>query len=208
MTFAKNALPLLIFAKAPEPGRVKTRLIPALGEQGACELYTRLLNHTMEQTRAWAGRRYLYCAPDASHPQFTDLAHKHCLSLRVQSDGDLGQRMAAALAEFPQGALLIGTDCPVLDCTHLHAAAQALQNHDTAVIPSEDGGYVLIGQRQPNPAPFAGMTWSHARVLTDTQQRLHAAGLTLWLGPTLWDLDEPADLDRLPSDLAAPYSYQ
>ncbi|GGC97582.1 TIGR04282 family arsenosugar biosynthesis glycosyltransferase [Halopseudomonas salina] len=189
--------PLIIFAKAPVPGQVKTRLIPALGPEGACALYEKLLRHTLEKTRNWPGERLLYCAPDTTHPVIQSLAHEHQLTLRQQQGGDLGERMANAHADHPNGALLIGTDCPLLDCAHLHAANQALAQHDIAIIPSEDGGYVLIGQRVPHITPFNNMTWSHADVLTDTQERVTGAGLTLWLGATLWDLDEPEDLQRL-----------
>lgn len=191
--------PLIIFAKAPVPGQVKTRLIPALGPQGACALYQKLLRHTLEQTRDWSGQRLLYCAPDTRDSRLRDLAREHQLTLRTQQGEDLGERMAHALGEHPGGALLIGTDCPLLDCDHLLAADQALAEHDVAILPSEDGGYVLIGQRTPHPASFSGMTWSHASVLEDTQARLAHHGLSLWLGPTLWDLDEPEDLPRLQS---------
>lgn len=191
-----TALPLVIFAKAPVPGQVKTRLIPALGPDGACTLYCRLLQRTLDSTADWAGSRYLYCAPSPEHPFFSELAERHGLSLRQQAQGDLGQRMAAALADFPEGALLIGSDCPVLDSRHLAQAAEALENSDTAILPSEDGGYVLIGQRRPHPAPFTGMRWSHDQVMAHTRQRLAAAGLSLWEGPLLWDVDEPEDLAR------------
>jgi uncharacterized protein len=189
--------PLIIFAKTPVPGQVKTRLIPALGPEGACALYQKLLRHTLEQTRDWPGERLLYCAPDTQDPLLQTLALEHQLTLRTQQGDDLGERMARALAEHSDGALLIGTDCPLLDYNHLTAAQQALIEHDVAIIPSEDGGYVLIGQRAPHPAPFTRMRWSHADVLRDTRTRLHDAGLSLWLGPTLWDLDEPQDLPRL-----------
>ena len=193
------ARPLLIFAKAPVPGTVKTRLIPALGAEGACQLYQQLLMHTLNQTRDWPGPRYLYCAPDMSHPLFVRLATEHQLELRQQNGQDLGTRMQQALAEHPGGGLLIGTDCPLMSTTVLEDANQALNSHDTAIIPSEDGGYVMIGQRQPDPAAFADMTWSHARVMEDTRSRLATAGKTLWTGPMLWDLDEPEDLPRLTS---------
>lgn len=189
--------PLIIFAKAPVPGQVKTRLIPALGAEGACQLYQKLLRHTLQQTRDWPGERLLYCAPDTQDAVLQALAVEHQLTLRTQQGEDLGNRMANALTEHSGGALLIGTDCPVLEYSHLLAADQALTDHDVVILPSEDGGYVLIGQRAPHPAPFTRMRWSHADVLRDTRTRLHDAGLTLWLGPTLWDLDEPEDLPRL-----------
>ncbi|PAU86518.1 hypothetical protein CK507_14605 [Pseudomonas sp. WN033] len=189
-------LPLLIFAKAPVPGQVKTRLIPALGAEGACALYQHLLVRTLEQTRDWPGLRYLYCAPDTHHTLFAELAQQHNLQLRNQAPGDLGQRMNQALSDHSQGALLIGSDCPVLTTAHVLLAADALHDHDCVILPSEDGGYVLIGQRQPHPAPFRDMSWSHTQVLADTRQRLQEANLSLWLGPTLWDLDDPEDLAR------------
>ncbi|MEH6501520.1 MAG: TIGR04282 family arsenosugar biosynthesis glycosyltransferase [Pseudoalteromonas distincta] len=199
----QTSRPLLIFAKAPLPGTVKTRLIPALGAEGACQLYQQLLMHTLNQTRDWPGLRYLYCAPDMSHPLFTRLANEHHLQLRQQQGQDLGSRMQQALAEHSGGGLLIGTDCPLISTEALLDADQALKIHDTAIIPSEDGGYVMIGQRQPDPAAFVAMTWSHARVMEDTRSRLATAGKTLWTGPILWDLDEPEDLPRL-SDISLP----
>lgn len=188
--------PLLIFAKAPVAGTVKTRLIPELGENGARDLYVELFERTLVQTAAWPGMRVLYCAPDASAPFFAEAADRYQLELRVQRGADLGERMQHAFEEHSAGALLIGTDCPALQLEHLHVAEQALADHDVAILPSEDGGYVLIGQRQPDPAPFHNMTWSHANVLLDTRQRLKQAGLSLWTGPTLWDVDEGADLAR------------
>ncbi|TVP88599.1 MAG: glycosyltransferase, partial [Pseudomonadaceae bacterium] len=192
-----NPLPLLIFAKAPISGQVKTRLIPALGADGACALYTRLLRHTLMQTAAWPGQRFLYCAPDTQHPTLLALAKAFNLQLRSQHGEDLGMRMHNALAEHPGGALLIGTDCPELTCSHLHQAADALVNRHSVFLPSEDGGYVLVGQQSAHPAPFTDMRWSQPDVMAQSLLRLEAAGLSTWLGPTLWDLDEPADLPRL-----------
>ncbi|MEH6801060.1 MAG: TIGR04282 family arsenosugar biosynthesis glycosyltransferase [Pseudomonadales bacterium] len=192
--------PLLIFAKAPIPGQVKTRLIPALGTKGACELYTQLLRHSLQQTIDWPAQRYLY-APQIDHPLLQQLAKEHDLILRLQVGADLGERMANALAEFPGGALLIGSDCPDMNTAVLQQANTALATHDAAVIPSEDGGYVLIGQRRPDAVPFTNMHWSHSRVMHETRKRLQAAEQSLWEGATLWDLDEPSDLMRLPPEL-------
>ena len=192
--------PLLIFAKAPVPGRVKTRLIPALGAKGACELYIQLLRHSLQQTIDWPAQRYLY-APQIDHPLLQQLAKDHNLPLRQQVGADLGERMANALAEHPDGALLIGTDCPDMSTAVVQQANIALATHDAAVVPSEDGGYVLIAQRQPDAVPFTNMQWSHDRVMHDTRKRLQAAEQSLWIGPTLWDLDDPHDLQRLPVNL-------
>lgn len=188
--------PLLIFAKAPEPGLVKTRLIPALGAEGARQVYLELLERTLLQTSDWPGERWLYCAPDCAHAFFTHAAQRHKLVLRQQSDGDLGKRMFDALSDHADGALLIGSDCPEMDTQLLTRAAEALNDHDVVLLPSEDGGYVMIGQRTAHPAPFSDMRWSHAEVTEHTRQRVVAAGLSLWIGPTLWDVDEPEDLVR------------
>mgnify|MGYP003644511968 CR=1 FL=1 len=121
--------PLLIFAKAPVPGRVKTRLIPALGAKGACELYIQLLRHSLQQTIDWPAQRYLY-APQIDHPLLQQLAKDHNLTLRQQVGADLGERMANALAEHPDGALLIGTDCPDMSTAVVQQANIALATHD------------------------------------------------------------------------------
>lgn len=188
--------PLLIFAKAPVAGSVKTRLIPALGAEGAQQVYLELLERTLRQTSAWPGARYLYCSPDTQHPWFAEAEQRHGLILRAQRGGDLGERMCSAISEHPSGALLIGTDCPGLRLAHLQQADAALDLHDVAILPSEDGGYVLIAQCRPDPSPFRGMTWSHNQVLADSRTRITQAGLSLWLGPVLWDVDEPEHLQR------------
>lgn len=188
--------PLLIFAKAPVAGTVKTRLIPALGAEGARDLYIELLERTLRRTAGWPGPRVLYCAPDSTAAYFTEAAERHRLQLRTQRGADLGARMQSAFEDNPDGALLIGSDCPELQLEHLQRAERALADHEVAILPSEDGGYVLIGLRQPCSAPFDGMSWSHADVLSDTRQRLDAARLSLWVGPTLWDVDEAGDVAR------------
>src|SRR5262249_46363571 len=95
-------------------------------------------------------------------------------------------------------ALVIGTDCPALTPTHIEQAANALRSGgDAVVLPAEDGGYVLIGLRRPQPLLFSDMPWSTPRVMDATRSRLRALALT-WQEPaTLWDLDVPPDLERL-----------
>ena len=106
--------------------------------------------------------------------------------------------MLAALAAANGPALLIGTDCPALTADHLRAAADVLRaGSDAVLIPAEDGGYVLIGARVPHPALFDAMPWGTAGVMAETRRRLVALGLS-WREPaTLWDVDVPADLERL-----------
>ncbi len=197
---------ILLFAKAPEPGRVKTRLIPAIGADAAAGLYRQLLEATVE--RIVASRLApleCWCAPDSGHPVFDGLRARHRIDLRVQQGGDLGARMEAAttdaLGRCGGPVLLVGGDCPGLDGGHLARALGALGEGDDAVIgPAEDGGYVLLGLRRSAPDLFRGMPWGTDQVLPETRRRL---GLLGWrwseLAP-LWDLDRPADLERYRSE--------
>lgn len=194
--------PVIVFAKAPVPGTVKTRLVPALGPEGAAALALRMLRHTLEQAvSAGLGPVELCAAPDASHPALGDAAAAFGAALAVQGDGDLGARMHRAFERhlaMHEGALLIGTDAPALDAAVLRSAAHALAAHDAVFVPALDGGYALIGLRRADARCFAGMRWSHPQVMADTRERLRAAGLRWAELPPLADVDEPADLVHLP----------
>ena len=186
---------IAILSRAPVPGQTKTRLIPALGAEGAADLHRRFLHATVRTAlQANLGPITLWCTPDTSHPEFTACAALGPLTLRQQAEGNLGQRM---LATIDTPTLIIGTDCPALTQTHLQQAANALNENDAVLIPAEDGGYVLIGLRQPEPAIFTDITWGTAQVLASTRQRLRDIGYSWRELPTLWDVDEPADLTRL-----------
>jgi uncharacterized protein len=199
---------VIVFAKAPVPGLAKTRLVPALGALGAAALAERMLRHALTQAvAAGLGPVELCTTPDADHPLLPAAAAACRASLAAQGPGDLGERMHRALARHlatnaqePRRALLIGTDAPALDAAMLRQAALALADHDAVFVPALDGGYALVGLRRADERCFAGMTWSHARVMADTRQRLRDAGLR-WaeLAPVA-DVDEPADLHHLPSD--------
>jgi hypothetical protein len=188
-----------ILARAPIPGQAKTRLIPALGAAGAAELQRWLLQRSVAMALvADVGPVTLWCAGDPRHPDFIHCRAFGSVAVRHQPAGDLGRRMLAALRESPTDAsLVIGTDCPALTAAHLQQAARALEDHDAVVLPAEDGGYVLIGTTQAEPALFAGIDWGSERVMAQTRERLRAAGWR-WSEPsTLWDVDRPADLVRL-----------
>ena len=186
---------IAILSRAPVPGQTKTRLIPALDAEGAADLHRRFLHATVRTAlQANLGPITLWCTPDTSHPEFTACAALGPLTLRPQVVGDLGLRM---LATIDTPTLIIGTDCPALTQTHLQQAANALNENDAVMIPAEDGGYVLIGLRQPEPAIFTDITWGTAQVLASTRQRLRDIGYSWRELPTLWDVDEPADLTRL-----------
>jgi hypothetical protein len=188
---------LAILAKAPVAGSVKTRLIPALGADGAAALHARLIERTVETAcAAVIGPVTLWVTP-APHPCFAALASRFRIPLAAQPDGDLGARMLAACQAAAGPAIVIGSDCPALTPSHLRQAADVLRGHDVVVIPAEDGGYVLIGSREPQPNLFTGMTWSTDQVMAQTRQRLARHRLTWRELPSLWDLDRPEDLARL-----------
>lgn len=188
---------IAILAKAPIPGFAKTRLIPAIGAEGAAMFQKALIDRAVETACAAAtGPVTLWAAPDATHAAFAALRARG-VGLMQQVNGDLGARMLAALAAPGGPALVIGTDCPALSAGDLRAAADVLHGADAVVFPAEDGGYVLIGTRRPEAALFADMAWSTPQVMDETRRRLRQAKLT-WQEPvTLWDVDLPEDLDRL-----------
>lgn len=194
-----------ILAKAPIPGQVKTRLIPALGAAGAADLQRWLLQRTVAMAlAAGIGPVTLWCAGDPRHPDFALCRTCGDMTVCQQPEGDLGERMLAALRQSPLPALVIGTDCPALTAAHLRTAARVLADHDAVVYPAADGGYVLIGMNRAAPGVFADVAWGTERVMAQTRARLAALGWR-WDEPaTLWDIDRPEDLERLTALYAVP----
>ena len=193
---------ILVFAKAPQPGQTKTRLIPLLGSEGSAQLQAQLTCRTIDTSlNAEIGPVELWCAPHADFPFFSWLAAEQPISLYSQCDGDLGLKMAyaASKALVPgQSVLIVGTDCPLLTPQHLQRASQTLhQGYDAVLIPAEDGGYVLIGLTRMDPTLFENIAWGTERVLTETQARLTALDWKYDLMDPLPDLDHPADCDHL-----------
>lgn len=195
---------ILIFAKAPIAGLAKTRLIPALGAQGAAQLYAKLLQSTVEKM---ADDRLCpiecWCAPDCSHELFLSFEQQFDLTLHRQQKGDLGERMAQATRQAllaSEYVVLIGGDVPDLTPQYLKQALNGLSEGADAVLgPAEDGGYVLLAIRQYEPLLFSDIPWSSDQVLAITRERLKQLGWN-WLElQLLWDVDRPEDLLRLGS---------
>lgn len=188
---------IVIFAKAPVSGFAKTRLIPALGEDGAAWLARRMLAGTVaEAISAGLGTPELCATPYPGDPQWSGLLPT---GIRVsdQGEGDLGERLASAARRVIRDGeriLLIGTDCPSLDSARLRAAASQLDHHDAVIHPAVDGGFVLLGLRGYDASVFRGISWSTDSVDRDTRARIAALGWSLHVGDTLRDIDEPADL--------------
>jgi rSAM/selenodomain-associated transferase 1 len=190
---------IAILAKAPVPGFAKTRLVSVLGAERAASLQGRLIERAANTAAgAKLGAVTLWGAPHEADPLFQKVCARHGFALRRQAEGDLGARMLAAALAAKGPVLVIGTDCPGLTPVLLRSAADILRGwSDVVLLPAEDGGYVLIGMRRAHPALFGSMPWGTGCVLGETRQRLMQLGLR-WQEPALlWDLDLPADLDRL-----------
>jgi rSAM/selenodomain-associated transferase 1 len=189
---------LIVFARAPVPGRVKTRLAPLLGEQGAARLYARMAENALRTAfAAGFGRVELYCDPGIENSYFERIQKRFDVCLRAQGRGNLGDRMYRALRRHP-GAVLIGSDCPALRPADLRAAARVLQaGFDAVLSPAEDGGYALIGLRRASRAVFDGVAWGGPKVLGQTRARLRRLGWRWKELRTVWDVDRPEDVARL-----------
>lgn len=192
---------IVVLAKAPRPGLAKTRLIPALGADGAARLAGWLLERTMHAALAsGVGPVELCAAPDTTHPAVAAWGAQPGVRLAAQGEGDLGARMARAFERVlvdAGAALLIGTDAPRLDAAVLRRAAQALAGHDAVFVPAHDGGYALVGLRRPAPMLFEAMPWSTDQVMARTRERLRALGLAHVELDAVHDIDAPADLVHL-----------
>jgi rSAM/selenodomain-associated transferase 1 len=195
---------ILIFAKAPMPGKVKTRLHPRLSMQQCAQLQQQFIDHTLHtcaDSRLCAVE--LWCAGDDGHPFFKDCLQRYPVSLRVQYGGDLGARMLHALEQTLQSAkfaIIVGTDCPALTATHLNAAAGILDDRTRdhmVFIPAEDGGYVLLGATCASPTLNKNIVWGGDNVMAQTRQNLIEANIDFTELDPLWDVDRPKDLARL-----------
>jgi len=193
---------VVIFAKAPQAGRVKTRLAASIGALEAERLYKRLLERTIATAlSARCGPVELHGMP-RDHALLRAIALRNRIALRSQSAGDLGTKMGSA---FRQGLrshrkmVLIGCDCPALDVRDLRRAARLLSGCDAVLSPAEDGGYPLIGLSRCTPRLFDDMKWSTPTVIGDTRHRLRELGWTWRELRTLWDVDRLEDLERLRS---------
>lgn len=194
---------IVVFAKAPVAGLSKTRLMPALGAQGAARLAARMLAHAVQQAMAsGVGDVELCVSPAPQDPLWTGLLPSHpALHLSDQGTGDLGARMARAAGRALEAGLpvlLMGTDCPALTADRLRSAADQLRTHDALMVPAVDGGYVLLGLKRFDELVFSDIAWSTSVVAAETQRRFQRLG---WSTATLaaqHDIDEPDDLRWLP----------
>ncbi len=195
---------ILVFAKAPQPGQVKSRLQPLLTPTEAAALHTQLVQRTLTTaTRKPLCPVELWCAPTTDHPFFRQCRNRYGIELQRQQGGDIGARMEHALRTAlarAEPVILIGTDCPMLTPDDLEQALKQLNRPEAPVEvvlgPAEDGGYVLIGARRSHPTLFRSIEWGTATVLESTRQRLEELGWPWGEIGLFWDLDRPDDWFR------------
>lgn len=196
---------VLIMAKAPVPGTVKTRL--RLPPKHAARLQAAFITDAVSKARnSGIGPVTVTGSPPESLELIEPLLPGDA-RLLPQVEGDLGEKMLAAArwlyAGSPEPVIILGTDAPTLPPARLEEAARALETYDAALVPSDDGGYVLLGLRAPHEALFSGVEWSTDAVYRQTLEQARQAGLSLQSLEPWYDVDEPQDLKRLSRELSA-----
>lgn len=181
---------LALFARYPEPGLAKTRLIPALGADGAARVHRRLTERTLDilAQSSLPVELHFTGAPASAFREWLGDG----ITLIEQPEGDLTARLLAALEPAP--VIFFGADTPGLEPAHVSAAVSALEDNDVVIGPAADGGYYLIGVRSPFAYLFETMPWSTDAVTPETLRRATAAGLSHALLETLHDCDRPEDV--------------
>lgn len=189
-----NPTRLVLFTRLPVAGQAKTRLIPAIGPSAAAEVHRKLTERTV---------KLLSLSMLSVEVQYTGgkiAEFKNWLGHEVdfveQPDGDLSKKLLSAIDPAP--VIFFGSDTPDLQAGHIEEAIEGLDNHDVTIGPAEDGGYYLIGIRQPLPYLFENMPWSTEAVFDETMKRMKRSNLSVKILETLSDCDRPDDLERWP----------
>lgn len=194
---------ILVFAKAPVEGQVKTRMIPDIGESNSTGLYQLMVEHTtglVANTQLCTVE--LYCTPDFNHPFFKSLSEKYSITLRNQQGNDLGERMFNAarhsLKTF-NSVVIVGTDCLQITEALLGQVLAALTKKacDAIITPAEDGGYVLLGLSQIHEDLFMGIDWGTDKVMAQTRDVLTKLEWKWQETSSLRDVDTYEDLKHI-----------
>jgi uncharacterized protein len=191
---------LIVYARVPELGKVKTRLAASLGEPMALQVYRQLLEQVLRQmSPATDVAKELCMAGVDLDGECADLSRRYGLSLGRQTSGDLGDRMGESFRialQHHARVVLIGSDCPLLDEARIRWAFAELERHPVVFVPVEDGGYSLIGLSRWIPELFAEVAWSTNTVMSVSREKLRQLGVSWSESEVLWDIDEPADWAR------------
>jgi rSAM/selenodomain-associated transferase 2/rSAM/selenodomain-associated transferase 1 len=194
-----EAQELIVFTRYPEPGNTKTRLIPALGTQGAADLQREMTEATIQTASALDSTRITVAYEGGDSAKMAEWLGEN-VNLVSQEGRDLGEKMSNAFRHsFANGedrAVIIGTDCPGLTVAIMERAFASLADNDLVIGPATDGGYYLIGLAQETPALFSGVSWGTERVFAQTREIAKSHGLQLATLPQLTDIDRPEDLEH------------
>jgi len=192
---------LILFAKAALPGQVKTRLIVALGAQGACDLYEKMMRLQIERFQHFPQCDFvLHITPDKNSPYSNCLKQDYHLEIEQQQGNDLGERMYFSISETLKKyrkVVLFGADCPFIDEQVMQQAINSLESQPLVFVPAVDGGYMLIGARQIDPSIFENISWSTEKVMQQTRQKIKQLGWSYAELKPLADIDRPEDLSLL-----------
>jgi hypothetical protein len=194
---------IMVFAKAPIPGQVNTRLVPYISAEQAAELHAELLHDRLREcTNAALCDVQLWCSPDTMHACFVECGSTYPLTLHRQHGVDLGERMAHAQRQAIRTyrkTIIIGTDAPALKSDAIEQAIDALDHSEAVIAPAEDGGYVLIAVNGWIPGLLVDIEWGSRQVLVQTLRNAARLGLRCKLLDECWDIDRPEDLVRFRS---------
>jgi uncharacterized protein len=195
---------LLVVAKRPSPGQTKTRLCPPLTPAQAADLYDCFLRDTLDTMRKVPGVKYMIgYLPEASRGYFRQLAPD--MELICQNGKSLGERLDHLLTEMfvggSQCAVVMDSDSPTLPAGYIARAFDCLTDADVVLGPTRDGGYYLIGLKQPQPHLLRQVKMSTPHVLNDTLALAEATGLSVALLPPWYDVDTIADLYQLDREI-------
>jgi len=187
-------IPLLLFAKAPIVGQVKTRLQPHCTPEQCVEIAKTLLHESVKTiSEHWPGKFYLSVWLDKEHDFIQTICEQYSVELTDQCEGDLGAKMQHAFSSFGYPAAIIGADVPHVK-PQLNRAYRLLQQGESPIGVSEDGGYYFIGLSKPAPHLFNEMVWGNEQVLAETLSRAERANLELTPLDSLQDVDVWDDL--------------
>ena len=198
---------VVIMAKQPVPGRTKTRLCPPLTSAEAAELAEALLRDTVGLVLGLRGIELaIAVSPVSAVDQMRHLLPSGARFLAVEG-ANIGECLSGAMGQlFSEGlgrVVALNADSPTLPAAYLERAADLLESNDVVLGPAEDGGYYLIGLRRPQPGLFEGIAWSTDQVAAQTLARAAELGLTMASLPEWYDVDTPAELERLREELVA-----
>ncbi len=191
-------IPLYLFAKAPVPGQVKTRMQPELTGPIAAELALMMLVQSVSKVRThWPGSLALTVSPDPNHDCFRDLGNRYCMDIEVQTEGDLGQRIGHVLEKAIRKSgcgVVMGCDVPHISGKILSQVHARLSKRENIVGPTVDGGFYILGLHELGRGIFDQVEWGTNQVLSQLLMNLDSVGMDIDFCRKLRDIDTWSDL--------------